>query len=291
MDVVTPEREPTAPSRKPWYRRRWFIVTAIVVVVLGAGLGGALWWFLRDDAPSRVSLESATESLTSTTVAGDTAITSADPATTTATTTSDAATTTTAEVTTTAAASAVVSGTWTVDTSVGEFSFENSTGTFVGFRVQEELSTIGSATAVGRTPTVAGEITFDGTTLSSATIEADMSAISTNDSRRDDRVQEALETGQFPTATFVLTQPIDLGDAVNTGAPVSVQATGDLTIHGVTTPVTLPLEAQLVDDTIVVVGSLDIALSTYGIEAPSAPIVVSVSDQAEIELQLFFVQV
>ena len=56
----------------------------------------------------------------------------------------------------------------------------------------------------------------------------------------------------------------------------TVEATGDLTIHGVTTPVTLPLEAQLVDDTIVVVGSLDIALSTYGVEAPSAPIVVSV---------------
>ena len=103
-------------------------------------------------------------------------------------------------------------------------------------------------------------------------------------------MQDALETGQFPTATFTLTQPIDLGEAVNTGAPVSVDAAGDLTIHGVTTPVTLPLDAQLVDDTIVVVGSLDIALSTYGVEAPTPPIVVSVSDQATIELQLFFRQ-
>ena len=115
-----------------------------------------------------------------------------------------------------------------------------------------------------------------------------MSEIVTNDSRRDDRVQDALETGEFPTATFTLTQPIDLGDAVNTGAPVSIEATGDLTVHGVTTPVTIPLEAQLVDGTIVVVGSLDIALSTYGVEAPSAPIVVSVSDDAVMELQLFF---
>ena len=183
---------------------------------------------------------------------------------------------------------AAVSGTWAVNTSIGEFSFENSTGTFVGFRVQEELSSIGSATAVGRTPTVTGTITFDGTTLAAATIEADMSEIVTNDSRRDDRVQDALETGEFPTATFTLTQPIDLGDAVNTGAPVSIEATGDLTVHGVTTPVTIPLEAQLVDGTIVVVGSLDIALSTYGVEAPSAPIVVSVSDDAVMELQLFF---
>lgn len=181
-------------------------------------------------------------------------------------------------------------GTWTVDTSVGEFSFEDSTGTFVGFRVEEELSSIGSTTAVGRTPTVTGEIMFDGTTLSAATIEADMTAISTNESRRDDNVQSAMETDQFPTATFVLTQPIDLSDAVNTGVATRIEATGDLTIHGVTTPVTLPLDAQLVDGTIVVVGSLDIALSTYGVEAPTAPIVVSVSDQAVVEFQLFFAQ-
>ena len=115
-----------------------------------------------------------------------------------------------------------------------------------------------------------------------------MTAITTNDNRRDDRVQDALETSQFPTATFTLTEPIELGEAANTGAATSVDATGDLTIHGVTTKVTLPLEAQVVDDTIVVVGSLDIDLSTYGVEAPSAPIVVSVSDQATIELQLFF---
>ena len=137
---------------------------------------------------------------------------------------------------------------------------------------------------------MSGTITFDGTTLSAAAIDADMSAITTNDGRRDDNVQSALETAEFPTATFTLTEPIDLGDAVNTGAATTVNATGELTIHGVTTTVTLPLEAQLVDDTIVVVGSLDIDLSTYGVEAPTAPIVVSVSDQATIELQLFFTQ-
>jgi polyisoprenoid-binding protein YceI len=93
-------------------------------------------------------------------------------------------------------------------------SYEDSTGTFVGFRVDEELSGIGSTTAVGRTPTVSGTITIDGTTLTAATIEADMTAITTNDNRRDDNVQAALETDQYPTATFVLTEPIDLGDAV-----------------------------------------------------------------------------
>jgi polyisoprenoid-binding protein YceI len=268
--TLTPDTpSPTRRPRRPWYTRRWFVALVAVVVLLGGAAGAGIWWFLRDDAPAEVDLEAA---------AADAA--SADTA----------AAAVPVDTAAADASGAAVSGTWTVDTSIGAFSYEESTGTFVGFRIEEELSSIGSTTAVGRTPTVTGSITFDGTTLTEATIEADMTAINTNDGRRDDNVQDALETDQFPTATFVLTEPIDLGDAVTTGAATTLEATGDLTIHGVTTPVTLPLEAQLVDDTIVVVGSLDIALSTYGVEAPTAPIVVSVADNATVELQLFFTQ-
>ena len=70
-----------------------------------------------------------------------------------------------------------IAGAWAVDTSVGEFSFEDSTGTFVGYRVNEELSGIGSTTAVGRTPEVSGTMTIDGTTLTAANIEADMTRV------------------------------------------------------------------------------------------------------------------
>jgi polyisoprenoid-binding protein YceI len=262
----TPERTPATQRRRPWYRRRWFIASIAAVVLLGGAAAGGIWWFLRDDAPPEVDLAAATAEAASDDTSESVAAASAG----------------------TAAPGEAVSGTWTVDTSIGEFSYEDSTGTFVGFRVEEELSSIGSTTAVGRTPSVTGSITFDGTTLTAATIEAEMAAITTDDGRRDDKVQDALETDQFPTATFVLSEPIDLGDAVSTGAATTVEATGDLTIHGVTTPVTLPLEAQVVDDAIVVVGSLDISLSTYGVEAPTAPMVVSVSDEATIELQLFF---
>lgn len=53
---------------------------------------------------------------------------------------------------------AAVEGTWSVDTSIGEFSYDDSTGTFVGVRVDVELTGIGSTTAVGRTPDVSGTI-------------------------------------------------------------------------------------------------------------------------------------
>lgn len=280
MTVTTSPQSPTPEARRPWYRRRGWIITMVVLVVLVAAVIGGIWWYLRDDAPPEVDLGAAAESI-ETTVA---------EAATTSGAGSDTTSGTGSETTVSTGATGAISGSWAVDTSIGEFSFEDSTGTFVGFRIDEELSSIGAATAVGRTPTVSGTITFDGTTLASADIEADMTQIVTNESRRDDRVQDALETSQFPTATFTLTEPIDLGDAITAGTPTSVQANGDLTIHGVTTPVTMPLDAQVVGDTIVVVGSLEIELSTYGVEAPSAPVVVSVSDQATIELQLFFSQ-
>ena len=51
---------------------------------------------------------------------------------------------------------------------------------------------------------------------------------------------------------------------------------------------TVELAAQLVDGTAVVVGSIPIELSDFGVEAPSAPMVLSVSEEATIEFQLLF---
>jgi polyisoprenoid-binding protein YceI len=238
--------------------RRKLVIVGLVVVVLLAALG--VWWFLlRDDAPDEVSLEDAVDQVDD----GDDSSSSTAP---------DAA--------------SGIEGTWTIDTESGGFDFESATGTFAGFRVQEELSGIGSTTAVGRTGDVAGSFTVDGTTVTEAEFEVDLTTITTNESRRDDRVQDALETGEFPTATFTLTEPLELGEGAADGDAVSIGAVGDLTIHGVTESVEFPMEAQLVDDTVVLVGSIERALSDFDVEAPSSPVVLSVSDDFTLELQL-----
>ena len=278
---------PVEPPRPPTNRRRrlvrW-IAGGVVVLVALAGLG--IWWFFKDDAPAEVTLDAATAAIAEDTVPSP----ETQPAATAAPDTTDAAVdpTTADTATTAAAATSGIAGTWTVDTSIGTFSFEDSTGTFVGFRVQEELSGIGSTTAVGRTPEVAGTLTIDGTTVTAVSVEANMDAITTNDSRRDDNARRALDTDEFPTATFELTQPLELGDAAASGEPVAVTAIGDLTIHGTTLPVEIPLEAQLVDGVVVVVGSVDVVFADYGVSVPDAPIVVSAEDHGVIELQLFF---
>jgi polyisoprenoid-binding protein YceI len=246
------------------------LIAAVVVIIALGGVG--VWWYLRDDSPDEVSLETAVES-----------VEAADRASTTSAAAGSGSSTTTGAA---SAAASAIAGTWTVDAETGDFDYESATGTFVGFRVKEELSSIGSTEAVGRTGDVTGSITIEGTTLTAATIEADMSSITTNESRRDDRVQQALETSQFPSASFRLASPVDLGAAAAQGGPVSVAAPGDLTIHGVTKRVDMPIQAQLVNDTVVVVGSLDINFGDFGVEVPSAPVVVSAEDHGPLELQL-----
>lgn len=288
MTAPTLVPTPAPKSVRPRRRKIYWIAGAVAVV---AAVVAFAVWFLRDDAPERVSIDDAASQLVDSpgpdAAVAATAAPTVAPA---AETTSPAATAVETPTNTAGdlGTDAGISGVWSVDTSIGEFSYEESTGTFVGFRVSEELLIGGATEAVGRTPAVSGELVIDGTTISGVTIEADMTAITTNESRRDDKVHQALETDLYPTATFALTEPIELDEAALTGATVSVDAVGELTIHGVTHPVTFPLEARLVDSTIVVVGSLDIVFGDFGVEVPSAPVVLSADDHGPIELQLFF---
>jgi len=245
------------------------IVVAVLAVLL---IGGGLYWFvLRDDAPEEVDLDTAAGSVTSTT-AGDGPTSSV--------TGGDAATT-------------GIDGKWTLDTTTGEFDYESATGTFVGYRVQENLANIGSNTAVGRTNAVEGSMQIDGTKVTSAQFTVDMTQLTSNDDSgfRDRRVQGALGTEEFPTATFELTEPIELGADAASGSEIKVTAKGDLTIHGETKAVEIPLQAKLVDGTVVVVGSLDLKFSDFGVEVPSAPVVVSADDHGVLEMQLLFSRV
>ena len=175
-----------------------------------------------------------------------------------------------------------------MDTTVGEFTVtEETTATFAGFRVEEVLESIGSTTAVGRTPGVSGTIEIEGTTLTSAEIVVDMTAIVSDQARRENAIQRALGTGANPEATFVLTEPVELGEAAASGEMVEVVATGELTLNGVTNTVEIPLQAQLVDGAILVTGSTEILFADYSVTAPSAPVVVSVEDNGILEFQLW----
>ncbi len=175
-------------------------------------------------------------------------------------------------------------GRWIVDRS-REFDREEGRGTFAGYRIQEELAGVGNTTAVGRTPEVDGEVQFDGTAVIAATIEADLTALVSDESRRDSRVRQ--ELGDPANATFELDEQIDLPEVPPVGEVIELTATGTLTITGTTNEVEVDLQAVVTDVGLVIAGSTVIELDEYDVQVPEATILLSVSDQATIEWQLF----
>lgn len=290
--MATPTREQETATPPQGRRIGRAVIAAAVVGALVVAVG--LFWYFNRTIPEEVSLSDAVSSVAD---QGDDSVTDDGDAG--GTDDSELPPTTLSTVPGTEAPPAEeappgdptpgLDGTWTVDTTIGEFNFEAATSSFAGFRIEEELASIGSTTAVGRTPDVSGSLEIEGADILSVLVEADLTGIVTNDSRRDDRVQSALNTTENPVATFELTEPISLGSVPAEGEPVAVTAVGDLTINGITQQVEFPLEAQLTNGLIVVVGSIDITFADYDVEVPSARIVVSAEDHGILEVQLFFV--
>lgn len=255
VHVKAPTTNTTSPRKN-----RWVIPISILgVMVLAAAVG--LFWFFGGAAPAEVDLAATASSVAA-----------------------DADSAASAAVYESSETAADIEGTWNVDISVGDFTVDGATtASFVGFRVEEILSSIGSTTAVGRTPAVTGSVTIDGTTLTAA----DLTSIVSDESRREDAIQDALNTSSTAEATFVLIDPVDLGEGAADGEAISVDANGDLSINGVTNQVEIELEAQLVDGKILVTGTTDIAFAVFDVTAPTSPMALSVEDSGIVEIQLW----
>jgi polyisoprenoid-binding protein YceI len=176
-----------------------------------------------------------------------------------------------------------LTGTWVV---------EAGDDVFVGYRIEERfgLDTL-DREAAGRTPAVEGSFVIDGAQITEGSVAADVTQLESGQLRRDRYIERnALETRDFPKATFVLTEPSALGDAVEPGATQQLELVGDLTLHGVTNEVVVAVEARWNGDTIDVAGSAPIVLADYGIEAPDIVGTVRVAPRGELELQLTFVR-
>jgi polyisoprenoid-binding protein YceI len=168
-----------------------------------------------------------------------------------------------------------VNGTWTV-----------AAGSEAGYRVREQLANLpAQSDAVGRTTDVTGSMTIADNTVTEASFEVDVTTLQSDEQRRDDRIRTSgLESDAFPTATFVLTEPVVLGDEPAAG---TIDVVGDLTVHGVTRSVELAIDATLNGDQIELVASHTFPFSDFEMTPPNVGGFVTVEDDATLELHLF----
>jgi len=233
--------------------RRLTWIVALPVAALLLALGGT-WTYinvLQDDAPARLTLEgSVSENVPATT----------------ATTSADA----------TDSAPASFDGTWVA-----------ARGSQAGYRVKEVL--FGQSTeAVGRTGNVDGALAINGATVESAAISIDLASVQSDEDRRDGQFRgRIMNVTQYPTATFTLTSPIELGTLPADGSTITVPATGELILHGTKKTVTVDVTAKRSAGIISVNGTIPVVFADYKIPSPSfGP--ASVDDHGEIEFLVNF---
>jgi len=258
----------TTVKRSP--KRIILIVVATIVGVIALGYGAIfVYATVLNDSPDELDESDLTEALEATTTVVDDAAADATPSGT------ESPTDTTAAVTDPAGSSPADSG--PVDSSpvdqagagVYDGDWVPTDASEFGYRVEEVLAGV-NTTAVGRSNEISGLMTVAGTTVPVVDIEVQVASITSDESRRDGQfVGRIMSADEFPTATFTLTQPIELGAVPTDGANVTASATGNLTLRGVSNEVTFDVTAQANGEQIGVLGSIPVLFSDYGIDNPS----------------------
>jgi polyisoprenoid-binding protein YceI len=265
----------TEPRRRPlWKRWQTWVVAGVLAVLVGL-VGGPFVYihFIKEDAPTRLTFEDATTSTraaSATTTSG--ASVTAAPSSTAA---SGATVTTTPSAAAAPGGGGALDGTWAVTPQRSQ----------VGYRVKEVL--FGQSTeAVGRTGDVTGQVAIQGTTVSSGSFTVDMTTVTSPESRRDSQFNgRIMNTSSFPTATLTLTQPIDLGEVPADLAEITRKANADLTLRGVTKPVTFDVKARRNAGAIEVNGSIPITFADWNIPNPTTA-GITTEDHGELEFLL-----
>lgn len=228
-----------------WSWKRW-LVAVVVVGFLGA-VGGPFVYihFVEGAPPKKLSLDSVRPTASGSTPA------SSGPA-----------------------DSGSVEGAWKV-----------GADSKVGYRVKETLFGQ-STTAVGRTSDVTGRLTIAGTTVNDASFTAQMATVKSDQSNRDGQFRgRIMDVEKFPTSTFVISKPLDLGALPAEGVVKTYQVSGKLTLHGVTKDVTIDLSAKLTGGAIAINGEIPIHFPDYSIPNPTfGP--ASVGDDGTLEVLL-----
>jgi polyisoprenoid-binding protein YceI len=237
-----------------WSRNRWIAITAVALVVI-AGAGYAAFSAVAGSGPAAVSLSAGAEA--------------------------SCTSTETVKVSNGSTVTGDLDGTWKLTTG----------DSFVGYRVREQLAILPAPSdAVGRTTAVDGELDISGLKITKVDVTADLTQLTSDRSQRDERIHTiGLETDAFPQATFKLTEPITFEAQPKDGQTIGAGAVGELTLHGVTNSVCVPVEATLSGDTIQVLGSVGVVFADYGMQAPNFGFVTT-QDHGTIEFQLDFVR-
>ena len=168
--------------------------------------------------------------------------------------------------------------------------FTIDAGSSAKYVVREKLAALPvSSDAVGTTSDITGDIYLTpaglATTQPSA-FKVDLRTLKTDEALRDRFVRDqTLQTGRFPFAEFVVTAITPFPANYVEGTEVSVNITGNMTIHGVTKPLTFTSKARRAGNALTGIADVDFKMSDFNITPPSVPLAKS-EDRVHLQIVL-----
>lgn len=164
-------------------------------------------------------------------------------------------------------------------------------GTEARYRSREQLARLSlPSDAVGSTKDVQGTLVLqpDGTIArDQSKWVVDLRSLTSDSDRRDRYLQDnTLETAKFPSAEFVPTGISGLPLPPPTSGPASFDLTGDLTLKGVTKPVTWKVNGEFEGEQFSGQATTSITFTQFQLTKPQVASVLSVEDDIRLELDL-----
>lgn len=145
------------------------------------------------------------------------------------------------------------------------------------------------STAQGTTNSVQGEIHLTPTGLDPiqpTKITIDLRSLKSDQSQRDGQIQRALQTSQYPNATFTATKLTGFPDTFTPGQPAQMQLTGMLDVHGIKKEVTWDVKANKAGNILTGLATLKVNFGDFGLQVPNIAGIVSVQDGLTLQVTI-----
>jgi polyisoprenoid-binding protein YceI len=163
--------------------------------------------------------------------------------------------------------------TLTIDTSTSQASY-HARETLVGRSFPTD--------AIGTSKAVSGSVVLGpGNTVNAdqSGISVDLSQLQSDESRRDNLIKrQTIDTSRYPMAMFVPKQVEGLPDPLPTSGQATFQMSGDLTVHGVSKPVTWDVTARFAPSSVTGNATTSVKITDFGMTPPRVGPVLSIED-------------
>jgi polyisoprenoid-binding protein YceI len=120
-----------------------------------------------------------------------------------------------------------------------------------------------------------------------ARIVVPSASMRTGNRLRDRTLREkVLETARYPEIVFELRQFTGDHSQIRPGQTFPVQVVGDLTVHGKTATVQLPVDVSVFPTAVVLTGSFPVHWKAFGLQDPSFPVVARVKEPMFVNFRI-----